>query len=186
LAPVVPVGCLEGLAGILAAGGVGGAEPVGLGAGLEVRQLPDRRPASPPVLPDLLEQLHTRPRHPDLHAEQRRDDQIQGGATIRDDTPAHPSGAITTQAGPKFTTAEGQPGPIQVTTLTPPSRPRLGQMGTFTEHSGVLTRSFVLLEGPPHPVTPPRSTCRQTVTSPGKPDTRTHNSRNFRVVGICL
>ena len=28
----------------------------------------------------------------------------------------------------------------------------------------VPTRSFVLFQGPPHPVTPPRSTCSQTVT----------------------
>src|ERR1039458_10369991 len=30
------------------------------------------------------------------------------------------------------------------------------------------TRSFVLFQGPPHPVTPPRSTRRQTVTEPQK------------------
>jgi hypothetical protein len=41
-------------------------------------------------------------------------------------------------------------------------------------------------EGLPHPLTPPRSTCRQTVTSPGKPHTRTHNSGNFRAVPSTL
>jgi hypothetical protein len=32
-------------------------------------QLPDRDPSRPPVLPDLLKQLQTRPRHPDLLAD---------------------------------------------------------------------------------------------------------------------
>ena len=47
----------------------------------------------------------------------------------------------------------------------------------------VPTRSFVLFQGPPHPVTPPRPTCSQTVTRPGKPDTRPHKPENFRAVG---
>ena len=43
---------------------------------------------SPPVPPDLLEQLHSRPRHPrPPRRQQRRDDQIQGEASIRDDNP---------------------------------------------------------------------------------------------------
>jgi hypothetical protein len=84
------------------------------------RQLPDRGTPGPPVPPDLLEQLHTRPRHPrPPRRQQRREDQIQGGATIRDDTSAHPSGEITTQAGPKFATTKANPGPIQVITLRP-------------------------------------------------------------------
>jgi hypothetical protein len=46
----------------------------------------------------------------------------------------------------------------------------------------VPTRSFVLFQGSPHPVTPPRPTCSQTVTRPGKPDTRPHKPENFRAV----
>src|SRR5262249_38178857 len=48
---------------------------------------------------------------PDLRAS-RTDakDQIQGGATIRDDTPAHPPSEITTQAGPQFATKACQTG----------------------------------------------------------------------------
>ena len=47
----------------------------------------------------------------------------------------------------------------------------------------VPTRSFVLFPGPPDPVTPPRSTCSKTVTSPRKPVTKPHKSGNFRAVG---
>jgi len=68
-------------------------------------QLPDRRSARSPVPPDLLEQLHPRPRHPQPpRRQQRRKDQNQGGAKIRDDTPPHHPAQVTTQAGPKFVT----------------------------------------------------------------------------------
>jgi hypothetical protein len=70
-----------------------------------VRELADRELLDPPVTPDLLEQLHPRPRHPDLHARQHRHgDRIRGGAEIRDDTPPHPRSEITTQVGPEFVT----------------------------------------------------------------------------------
>jgi hypothetical protein len=35
-------------------------------------------------------------------------DQIQDGANIRDDTPAHPPGEITSQAAPRSATKQGQ------------------------------------------------------------------------------
>lgn len=50
----------------------------------------------------------------------------------------------------------------------------------------VPTRSFVLFQGPPDPVTPPRPTCSQTVTSLRKPDTRSQKPGNFRAVGVAL
>ena len=46
----------------------------------------------------------------------------------------------------------------------------------------VPTRSFVLFQGPSDPVTPPRPTCSQTVTSLRKPDTRSQKPGNFRAV----
>ena len=57
---------------------------------------------------------------PDLHAD-NNDVKIRSrvGATIRDDTLAHPSGEIATQAGPKFATTKAKPGLIQVITLRP-------------------------------------------------------------------
>jgi len=74
-------------------------------------QLPDRHPSarqSRLICPD----SSTRDLAiPDLCAS-RTDakDQILGGAIIRDDTPAHPPGEITTQAGPKSATTTGQTG----------------------------------------------------------------------------
>jgi hypothetical protein len=57
---------------------------------MPVSELADREPLDPPVSPDLLEQLHSRPRHSRPPRRQhRREDRNHGGATIRDDT-LHP------------------------------------------------------------------------------------------------
>src|SRR6266581_2842678 len=75
-------------------------------------QLPDRHPSGPPVPPDLLEQLHTRPRHPKppRQPNRRKRSDPGWGHNSPDDTPAHPPGEITIQAGPKSATTTGQTG----------------------------------------------------------------------------
>ena len=85
---------------------------------MPVSQLPDRRSARSPVPPDLLEQLHPRPRHPrPPRRQQRREDQNQGGAKIRDDTPPTTERKSPPRRGQNSRRKPGQPGPVQVTTL---------------------------------------------------------------------
>jgi hypothetical protein len=100
-------------------GGRRPARPVSC-AGKRPPSLTPRRSASPPKRsqrqPDRVGLLRREPRTGPPAQPNRRNDQIQGGATVRDDTPAHPLDEITTQAGPKFATAKAKPGPVQVIT----------------------------------------------------------------------
>jgi len=81
-------------------------------------QLPYRQPASPLVPPDLLKQLHPRPRHPrPPRRQQRRENQNQGGAKIRDDTPPTTQRGSPPRRGQDSRRKPAQPGPVQVTTL---------------------------------------------------------------------
>src|SRR6476646_2195316 len=48
----------------------------------------------------------------------------------------------------------------------------------------VPTRSLVLFQGLPEAITMPLSTCSHLVTISQKPDTKSHNSRFLRAVGI--
>src|SRR5262249_57338228 len=66
-------------------------------------QLPDRRALDPAVLPDLLEQLHSRPRHSRTSApatSTQRSEPWVGPELVTTRRP--PPDAITTQAGPAF------------------------------------------------------------------------------------
>jgi len=48
----------------------------------------------------------------------------------------------------------------------------------------VPTRSLVLFQGLPEAITMPLSTCSHLVTISQKPDTKSHNSRFLRAVGV--
>ena len=98
-----------------------GGRPVSVAAGgrvvatsadlMPVGQFPDRGPIDPPVFPDLLEQLHSRPRHSRTSApatSTQRSEPWVGPELVTTRRP--PAGAITTQAGPEFVQTSGPAG----------------------------------------------------------------------------